>query len=119
MSSSPRSRAVAVFCAALLLPWLSSCGGSSNSAGSAADLRVVDAVHPASTSFDVLPDGTSIASNLAYGQATALQALTTGTRQLQFEPAQTSTVILRDSFTADRGYDYSVLARAGLPARPT
>lgn len=110
-------RAGAALLAATLPALLAACGGAGGSQGSGPpQIRVVDAVYQASNNYDVLVNSASVATDLAYGQATAFAAAVEGTNTVVFEPTGTTTSVLSESFSAAYGANYSVLALAGSSA---
>jgi len=105
---------VAGFAAVLLAFVLSSCGGGSGSGSPG--LRVVDAAYGAPYNFDVLVNSASIVTDMAYLQASAFEAIASGSTNVQFEPTGTTTVAVSNSFDASDGYNYSVLVVQGQAA---
>lgn len=101
----------AVFAAAFVVLVLSSCGGSSGSG--TPELRVVDAAYGAPYNFDVLVNSASAVTDMGYLQASAFEAVPSGSTSVQFEPTGTTTVSISSSFDASNGYNYSVLAVEG------
>jgi hypothetical protein len=118
------SRPLAALAAALLvLPLLACHNGNGSSGGggygAAPKLRVVDLAFGAPYNFDVLDGTTSIATNLAYGEATAFAAVSAGGLTIKFEPTGTTTTAFSAAVTAGNGSNYSVLAVQGTSALST
>ncbi|HYA66194.1 MAG TPA: DUF4397 domain-containing protein, partial [Burkholderiaceae bacterium] len=101
----------AVCTAALYAIVLSSCGGASGSGSP--DLRVVDAAYGAPYNFDVLVNSASTVTDMGYLQASAFEAIPSGSTSVQFEPTGTTTVAVSSNFDASDGYNYSVLVVQG------
>ena len=99
------------FAAVLLAFFLSACGGSSGSG--TPDLRVVDAAYGAPYNFDVLVNSASTVTDMGYLQASAFEAIPSGSTSVQFEPTSTTTVAVSSNFDANNGYNYSVLVVEG------
>ena len=55
-------------------------------------------------------DGTTVASNVAYGTSTSYQSVKSGSRQLQFEPSGTTTSQLQQSVSFASGSDTTIIA---------
>ena len=87
------------------------CGGG---LGSKTNFRVMNAV-PDQTNINVLLDGTSIASSVAYGTASAYAETKSGSRHLQVEPAAATNVFLDQTFNLAGGTN-STLVVANLSA---
>jgi|GEM_PF-809480 len=97
-----------------------SCGsGNGSGSGSAPSVQAIDEASTAPVGYDVLVNGTSVVTDLVYGQATALDPIATGTTTLKFEASGTTTVDLTATFPADDGYDYSVFVIQGSSAVTT
>jgi len=64
------------------------CGTSSKSR-----IRVMNA-SPDESNLDILVDGKSIATNVAYATATGYLSVSSGSRHLQIEPSGTTTPII-------------------------
>jgi Domain of unknown function (DUF4397) len=85
--------------------FLIGCGGSSSST---AELRLLQA-SPDAPHVGVLIDGTSIAANLAYGNATVYIPLGAGSRHIQVVPVNGSSPILDQTFSFAPSIDYTLL----------
>jgi hypothetical protein len=110
-------RVCAVPAALLLAALLASCNGNVTAgSGSAPTLRVADLAYDAPNNFDVLDGSTTVATNLAYGQATPFQAISTGSTSVKFEPTGTTTVSITAGVTAGSGSNYTVIALQGSAA---
>jgi hypothetical protein len=104
---------------ALAMFLLVSCNGNGKVSGSSsgsANLRVVDLAYGAPSNFDVLQDTTSVVTDLAYGDATAFQAISSGSVTVKFEPTGTTTVSITAGISPASGTDYSVIALQGSSA---
>jgi hypothetical protein len=80
------------------------CGGRG-----ATRFRAVNAL-PDESNLDVLVDGTTVASNVAYGTSTSYQSVKSGSRQVQFEPSGTTTSQLQQSVSFASGSDTTIIA---------
>jgi len=80
------------------------CGTSSKT-----QFRVMNA-SPDESNLDVLIDGKSVATNLAYATATGYLSVSSGSRHLQIEPSGTTTPILDQMITLNSGTDTTILA---------
>jgi hypothetical protein len=80
------------------------CGG-----GGATRFRVMNAV-PDESNLDVLVDGTTVASYVAYGTSTSYQSVKSGSRPVQFEPSGTTTSLLQQSVSFASGSDTTIIA---------
>jgi hypothetical protein len=80
------------------------CGG-----GGATRFRVMNAV-PDESNLDVLVDGTTVASNVAYGTSTSYQSVKSGSRPVQFEPSGTTTSLLQQVVSFASGSDTTMIA---------
>lgn len=78
------------------------------SSGSKTRFRVVNGVVDESD-LNVLNDGTSVASNLAYGTSTGYLSAHAGSHQIQIEPSGTSSVFLTQNLTFNSGTDTTIL----------
>ncbi len=101
---------------------VASCGGGNGvMSGVAPSLRVVDAAFNAPYGFDILLNSATIATNLTFGQSTALQPLASNSAPtVQFDATGTTSMVLTVSSPVQNGSNYSVLAIegvAGLEAR--
>lgn len=114
MTIARRPAALAALFVSLLL---ASCNGSVSSGNSAAPtLRVANLAFGAPNNFDVLQGTTSLATNLAYGQATAFVTTATGGSTITFDPTGTTTASITANLTIASGTNYSVLALEGNSA---
>jgi hypothetical protein len=80
------------------------CGG-----GSQAKLRVVNA-SPNETGIDVLIDGKSVATGIAYGSNSDYLSVDSGSRHLQIEATGTTTVLLDQNLSLNSGSETTYLA---------
>jgi len=71
----------------------SGCGGGSSSTSSTASLRVFQG-SPDAPLVNLLVDGKTVASNIAYGGNSGYISVTSGSRHVQVEPASGSTAIV-------------------------
>jgi hypothetical protein len=106
--TAARARRPLAACA--LAAILGACGGSTSSGGGPPQMRVVDVVYQASTQYDVLVNSASVATGMAYGQATALQAAAQNANALVLEPTGTTTQVLSVTFSVASGADYTAFA---------
>jgi hypothetical protein len=79
------------------------CGG-----GGATQFRVMNASF-GENSLNVLVDGTTVASNVAYGTATAYMTVTSGSHQIQMEAPGSSTPFINQQVAFDSGTDTTIL----------
>jgi hypothetical protein len=82
----------------------SGCGG-----GSQAKLRVVNA-SPNETGIDVLIDGKSVATGIAYGNNSDYLSVDSGSRHLQVEATGTTTILLDQNLSLNSGTETTYLA---------
>jgi hypothetical protein len=94
---------VAMVCAASIL-LIAGCGG-----GGKTRFRFMNAV-PDESNLEVLVNGTSVASNVAYGTTNGYQSVTSGSQQVVIEPSGSSTALLTQSITFSSGTDTTVIA---------
>jgi len=114
MSIARRSAAIGALCLSLVLV---SCNGSvSTGSGAAPSLRAVNLAYGAPNNFDVLLGTTSLATNLAYDQASPFTTTATGGVTVKFEPTGTTTAAITANLTIGAGSNYSVLALQGSAA---
>ncbi len=81
------------------------CGGS----GSKTQFRIMNAI-PDESGLDLLVDSTSVATNVAYGTSSSYQAVQSGSRTLQINPAGGSNALLTQSVSFAGGSDTTILA---------
>jgi len=94
--------AVTVCVASILL--LAACGG-----GGKTRFRFMNAV-PDQTNLNVLVNGTSIGSNVAYGTTNGYQSVQSGSQQVAIEPSGSTTALLTQSISFGSGTDTTVIA---------
>jgi Domain of unknown function (DUF4397) len=94
-----------------LIPWclLTIVFTAGCSQGGRTRLRVMNAVVD-EPSLDVLVDGNTTSSNLAYGTSTGYQSVSSGSRHLQIEPSGSSTTLVDQMITFNSGTDTTILA---------
>ena len=80
------------------------CGG-----GSQAKLRVVNA-SPNETGIDVVIDGKSVATGIAYGSNSDYLSVDSGSRHLQVEATGSTTILLDQNLSLDSGSESTYLA---------
>lgn len=80
------------------------CGG-----GGQTRFRFMNAV-PNEANLDILVNGTSVASNVAYGTSNAYQKVQSGSQQIVIEPSGSTTALLTQSITFPSGADTTVIA---------
>ena len=83
---------------------IAGCGG-----GGQTRFRMMNAV-PDESSLDVLVDGTTVKSNVAYGTSTGYQTVKSGSHQVAIEPSGTSNPLLQQSITFGSGSDTTIIA---------
>ncbi|SPE19992.1 exported hypothetical protein [Burkholderiales bacterium] len=88
-----------------------SCGGGGGSGPPS--VRVVNAAYQAPYNFDVLVNTQATSTDLAYLQASVFRSVATGSTTIEFEPTGTTTSAYTNSFPANNGSNYSVLAVEG------
>jgi hypothetical protein len=93
-----------ILCLGTLL-LVAGCGSS----GGSTRFRLMNAV-PDESNFNVLVDGTSVASNVAYGTSTGYQAAKSGSHQVAIEPSGTSTALLTQSVSFASGTDTTIIS---------
>src|SRR5215468_6403106 len=81
----PRNLAVAVF--TLVLVFLTTACGSSN-----ANVRLLNAI-VSQSSLDLLVDGKTVSTNVAYGSGSSYVSTSSGSHHLQAEASGTSTIV--------------------------
>jgi Domain of unknown function (DUF4397) len=86
---------------ALLLT--ASCGSSKT------QLRVMNAVVD-EPNLDVLVDGTSSATNIAYGTSDGYHSITSGSRHIQIEPSGTSSPLIDQNINFSSGTSTTIIA---------
>ena len=91
----------------ILLVLIAGCGGG----GGKTRFRLMNAV-PDESNLEVLVNGTSVASNVAYGTSTGYQSVKSGSQQVVIEPSGTSTALLTQSISFSSGADTTVIASA-------
>jgi len=89
--------------------FLVGCGSDS------AKLRVMQA-SPDESSVDVLIDGKSVATNVAYATATKYLTVSSGSRHLQVEPSGSTTVIVDQSLSLSGNSNSTVLVYGLSPS---
>ena len=96
--------------ALLFAATLGACGGGSGGSASPPQVRSANTVYQGSTNFDVLLNGQTSATNLGYGQASALQAASGSSATVVFEPTGTTTHTFSTTFGIADGSNETVLA---------
>jgi Domain of unknown function (DUF4397) len=86
---------------------LAGCGGGGGSS-SQTQLRVMNAV-PDETSINVLLDGSSVGSAVAYGAANNYAQTKSGSRHLQVEPTSSTTTFVDQTITLAGGASNTIL----------
>jgi hypothetical protein len=81
-----------------------SCGSSNN-----AHLRLLNAMVTQS-SLDMLIDGNTVASSIAYGTASSYASVSSGSRHVQVEPAGSGTPVIDTTQSVSSGNNVTVLA---------
>jgi hypothetical protein len=91
----------------VLVAWFATlgCGGSSSSG---AKIRLINGT-PDISGFDLLVDGTSVASNIAYSTGSAYASVKTGARHFQVEPSGTTSVLIDRTDTVNSGTNLSLM----------
>jgi hypothetical protein len=90
-------------CSAITL-LIAGCGG-----GGTTRFRLMNAV-PDESNLEVLVNGTSVASNVAYGTSTGYQAVKSGSQQVVIEPSGSSTALITQPISFSSGTDTTVIA---------
>ena len=65
---------------------------------------------PDESNLEVLVNGTSVASNVAYGTSTGYQAVKSGSQQVVIEPSGSSTALITQPISFSSGTDTTVIA---------
>lgn len=94
----------AIFVLVALSLLMMGCGGSS----SKAKLRLINAT-PDIAGFDLLVDGTSVATSVGYGSASAYVSVSPGSRHLQVEPSGTTNVEIDTTQSIGSGSNLSLI----------
>jgi Domain of unknown function (DUF4397) len=94
-----------------LIPWclLTIVFAAGCSQGGKTRLRVMNAVVD-EPSLDLLVDGNTTSSNIAYGTSTGYQSVSSGSRHIQIEPSGSSTTLVDQTITFNSGTDTTILA---------
>ena len=65
---------------------------------------------PDESNLEVLVNGTSVASNVAYGTSTGYQGVKSGSQQVVIEPSGSSAALITESISFSSGTDTTVIA---------
>jgi hypothetical protein len=94
---------IALWCLCVIAPFVVGC-----SSGSKTRFRVANAVVE-EPDLNVLEDGNTVSSNLAYGTSTGYLSAHAGSHQIQIEPSGTSSAFLTPALTFNAGTDTTIL----------
>ena len=97
-------RSAASIVSAFLLSFAMACGGG----GDHAQLRVVQGSADAGN-VDVVVDGTTLISSLAFATPSKYEAVSAGSRHIQIEQSGTTTPIIDENVSLDGGAKYTLL----------
>lgn len=102
--------ALLILLLALGLLFAVGCGGGSSSKTKTAQLRMVNAAGGAGSSYDILVGGASFVTGLLFGNPTTYATVNSGSEQIEFRGAGTSTDVINQTVTLTGGSSYTFVA---------